>query len=128
MTRAELARLSGCNLETIRYYEKIGLIPPPPRNAVGYRLYDAHHVKRLRFILRSRELGFSIEEIHSLLELIDQGIQTCAEVQEHTFTHLQSIRGKIKDLQHIETILSNTAARCSGAAVPDCPILEALFS
>ena len=124
--RGELARLTGSNLETVRYYEKIGLLPEPPRSANDYRVYDETHVRRLRFVLRGRELGFSIEEIRGLLELVDGGNQTCGEVKVHTEHHLTDVRAKIVDLRRIEKILAQTAARCSGDAVPDCPILDAL--
>ncbi|MFN3615358.1 MAG: MerR family transcriptional regulator, partial [Rubrimonas sp.] len=80
LQRAALARRTGCNLETIRYYEKIGMMPEPPRTEAGYRIYDERHVSRLRFILRGRELGFTIEEIRGLLGLVDGGTQTCTEV------------------------------------------------
>lgn len=126
MQRAELARRTGCNLETIRYYEKIGMMPDPPRSASGYRIYDKGHVSRLRFILRARELGFAIEEIRGLLALVDGGTQTCAEVKERTERHLARVRAKIADLRRIERVLAATAARCAGNDVPDCPILEAL--
>jgi len=124
--RAELARRTGCHLETIRYYEKTEMLPEPPRTAAGYRVYDESHVARLRFILRARELGFSIEEIRGLLALVDGGEQTCAEVKARTEAHLAEVRAKIADLQRIETVLSQTAAMCSGERVPDCPILDTL--
>lgn len=126
LQRAELARRTGCNLETIRYYEKIGMMPEPPRTASGYRVYDETHVARLRFILRARELGFSIEEIRGLLALVDGGTQTCSEVKERTERHLAEVRTKIADLKRIEKVLATTAARCSGEHVPECPVLEAL--
>jgi len=126
LQRAELARRTGCNLETIRYYEKIGMLPAPPRTAAGYRVYDEDHVSRLRFILRARELGFSIDEIRGLLGLVDGGIQTCAEVKDRTERHLYDVRAKIADLKRIEKVLASTAARCSGDEVPDCPVLEIL--
>lgn len=126
LQRAELARRTGCNLETIRYYEKIGMLPAPPRTAAGYRVYDEDHVSRLRFILRARELGFSIEEIRGLLTLVDGGTQTCAEVKAMTERHLADVRTKIADLKRIEKVLASTAARCSGDEVPDCPVLETL--
>ena len=126
--RAELARRTGCNLETIRYYEKTWMMPDPPRTAAGYRVYDRGHVSRLRFILRARDLGFSIEEIRGLLELVDVGNQTCAEVKERTERHLADVRSKIADLRRIEKVLARTAARCSGGEVPECPVLEALSS
>lgn len=126
LQRAELARRTGCNLETIRYYEKIGMMPHPPRTASGYRVYDADHVSRLHFILRARELGFRIEEIRGLLALVDGGTQTCAEIKERTERHIADIRTKIADLRRIERVLATTAAKCTGDKVPDCPILEAL--
>jgi MerR family mercuric resistance operon transcriptional regulator len=128
LKRAELARRSSCNLETIRYYEKIGMMPDPPRTAAGYRIYDANHVSRLRFILRARELGFAIKEIRGLLDLVDGGNQTCAEVKERTERHLTDIRSKVADLRRIEKVLSATAAQCSGESIPKCPVLEALGS
>ncbi len=128
LQRAELARLTGCNLETIRYYEKIGMIPDPPRTAAGYRIYSKGHVSRLQFILRARELGFTIEEIRGLLDLVDGGNQTCAEVKERTERHLGDVRTKIADLKRIENVLASTAARCTGDDAPECPVLEALSS
>tara|TARA_R110000782_G_C14812243_1_gene412914 strand:+ start:3162 stop:3575 length:414 start_codon:yes stop_codon:yes gene_type:complete len=128
LKRSELARRTGCNLETIRYYEKIGMMPEPPRTASGYRIYDDTHVARLRFILRGRELGFSIEELRGLLSLVDRGTQTCAEVQALTERHLANVRTKIADLRRIEKVLADTAARCSGEEVPECPVLETLAS
>lgn len=126
LQRAELARRTRCNLETIRYYEKIGMMPDPPRTASGYRIYDTSHVSRLRFILRARELGFAIEEIRGLLALVDGGTQTCAEVKERTERHLADVRTKIADLKRIERVLATTAAQCSGDQVPECPVLDAL--
>ncbi len=128
LKRAELADRTGCNLETIRYYEKIGLLKEPPRDANRYRIYDNAHVRRLRFILRGRELGFSIEDIRGLLGLVDGGTQTCAEVKARTEHHLSDVRAKIVDLRRIETILAKTAALCCGDGAPDCPMLEALAS
>ncbi|MBI4183478.1 MAG: helix-turn-helix domain-containing protein [Proteobacteria bacterium] len=124
--RAELAKRTGCNLETIRYYEKIGLMPDPPRTAAGYRTYDAGHEHRLRFILRARELGFGIEEIRGLLALVDGAAFTCAEVREMTLHHLAEVRAKIADLRRLEHTLATTVAACSGDQVPDCPVIDAL--
>ncbi|OCK09699.1 MULTISPECIES: helix-turn-helix domain-containing protein [Thalassospira] len=128
LQRAALARRTGCNLETIRYYEKICMMPDPPRTGSGYRVYDESHVSRLRFILRARELGFAIEEIRGLLGLVDGGTQTCAEVKERTERHLSDVRTKIADLKRIEKVLAATAAQCSGEQVPECPVLDALTS
>ncbi|MCT9000149.1 MerR family transcriptional regulator [Chelativorans intermedius] len=126
LRRKELARRTGCNIETVRYYEKIGLMPEPPRSAAGYRLYDEDHVSRLRFVLRARELGFAIDEVRDLLGLVDSGTQTCAEVKERTERHLSDVRARIADLRRIEKVLAATAARCTGERVPECPVLEAL--
>lgn len=128
MHRAALARRNGCNLETIRYYEKIGMMPEPPRTEAGYRVYDDRHVERLRFILRARELGFSLDDIRGLLALVDRGTQTCGEVKERTERHIADVREKIADLKRIERVLAETAAKCAGDEVPDCPVLEALTS
>jgi len=128
MQRADLAKLTGCNLETIRYDEKIGMMPDPPRTASGYRIYGEDHVSRLRFILRGRELGFSLDEVRGLLALVEGGAQTCAEVKERTERHLADVRAKIADLRRIEKVLTQTAAQCSGDMVPDCPIIEVLAS
>ena len=128
LTRGELARATGCNIETIRYYEKTGLLPDPPRTTGGYRVYSAVHVTRLRFILRARELGFSMDDIRGLLGLEDGAAPTCAEVKERTERHLADVRARISDLRQIERVLAETAKRCSGADVPDCPVLETIGS
>lgn len=124
LRRGELAAATGCDIETIRYYETIGLVPAPPRTAAGHRIYGASHVARLRFILRARALGFSIEEIRGLLALVDGGTPTCAGMKQRTETHLADIRARIADLARIEAVLAETAAQCSGNDVPECPILD----
>lgn len=126
LQRAEVARRTGCNLETVRYYEKIGMMPNPPRTAAGYRIYDDAHVARLRFILRARGLGFSIAEIRGLLDLVDGGDPSCGEVKARTEMHLGAVRAKIADLRRIERVLADTVERCRGDDSPDCPILETL--
>lgn len=126
LTRGDLARATGCNIVTIRYYEKTGLLPDPPRSAAGYRIYSAAHATRLRFILRARELGFSMEDIRGLMGLNDGAAPTCAEVKERTERHLADVRAKISDLRRIESVLAATASRCSGAEVPNCPVLDAI--
>jgi MerR family mercuric resistance operon transcriptional regulator len=126
--RGELSKRSGCNIETIRYYEKIGLLAEPGRSDGGHRLYEPADQARLGFILRGRELGFSIDELRGLLNLVDGGTQTCAEVKERTERHLADVRTKIADLRRIERVLARTAAQCSGNEVPECPVLEALAS
>lgn len=124
--RAELARRTSSNPETVRYYEKIGLMPEPPRTPNGYRVYDEAHERRLRFILRARELGFGIEEVRNLLVLVDGETFTCAEIRELTLHHLADVQAKIADLRRLERTLAMTVAACSGNAVPDCPVIDAL--
>jgi MerR family mercuric resistance operon transcriptional regulator len=126
LTRGGLAARTGCNIETIRYYERVGLLPPP-RSAGGHRLYGEGLMRRLNFVRRSRDLGFSIEEIRELLRLVDGGTYTCAEVERLARDHVREIRRKISDLRKLEKVLETMAAQCSGAAVPDCPIIDALF-
>lgn len=126
LQRAALAKRTGCNLETVRYYEKIALMPEPPRTESGHRVYDGLHEQRLRFILRSRELGFGIEEIRDLLRLVDGGAHTCAGVREMTLHHLADVRAKIADLQRLARVLAKTVSACSGDEVPDCPVIDAL--
>jgi MerR family mercuric resistance operon transcriptional regulator len=122
-----LARATGCNLETIRYYEKIGIMPDPPRSTKGYRSYDDAHVRRLKFVIRSRDLGFSLEEVRGLLGLVDEQSRTCAEVQIIAEDHLTDVRAKIADLKRIERVLSDTVARCTGDAAPECAVIDALL-
>lgn len=126
LTRGGLSKVTGCHIETIRYYEKAGLIPDPPRTAAGYRIYASRHIVRLRFILRARELGFTLDDIRGLLGLGDGTVPTCAEVKARTDRHLTDVRAKIADLRRIEAALAKTAAQCSGADVPHCPVLETL--
>ena len=122
-----LSRRAGVHIETIRYYEKIGLLPPPPRTEGGHRLYGGNHRKRLTFIRRSRELGFTLDEIRNLLGLVEGGY-TCGKVQEAALAHLDIVRSKIADLRRMERTLADTAARCRGGATPDCPIIDVLSS
>ena len=128
MRRGELAQQSGCNIETVRFYEKQGLLPAPPRTRGGHRDYAPEHLKRLTFIRRSRELGFTLEEVRSLLGLVDGGDWTCAEVRAMTLEHLADVRRKIGDLERLARVLDDMAARCSGGAVPQCPIVDALLA
>ena len=128
ITRGELAKRSGCHLETVRYYEKIGLLPPPARTEGGHRLYRIDDQRRLRFILRGRELGFSIDELRSLLSLADSKAYTCGEVHDLTVGHLGSVRQKIADLKRLERTLARISDECSGDAVPECPVIDALWA
>ncbi len=126
LRRADLSRATGCNLETIRYYETAGILPPPARTPAGHRTYEAADVQRLRFVLRARELGFSLDDIRGLLGLGDGALRSCAEVKEKTEAHLADVKAKIADLQRIEAVLSRTAALCGGGDRPECPVLDSL--
>lgn len=127
MQRAELARRTGCNLETVRYYEKVGLLPEPPRTASGYRSYDTIHERRLRFVLRARELGFSLDEIRELLRLVDERDRPCAEARNVAAVHLADVRDKIADLKRMERVLKDVVAQCGDGTLPECPLIETLF-
>lgn len=126
LTIGKLADAARVNLETIRYYERIGLMPRPGRTVGGYRSYGAEHIRRLAFIRRARELGFSIEDIKTLLALAEPGHASCADVKVLTMSHLDSVRAKISDLRRLETILTRTVSQCSGAETPTCPVLDML--
>jgi MerR family mercuric resistance operon transcriptional regulator len=128
LSRGRLANRSGVNSETIRYYEKIGLMPDPMRSAGGHRIYERSHLKRLSFIRRTRELGFTLKEIRGLLGLVDGGGYTCAEVQDRTFVHMNDVQQKIRDLQKMQRTLKSMASKCDGGQVPNCPIVDELFS
>ncbi len=125
----ELATASGCKVETVRYYEKIGLMPEPPRTEGGHRLYSLNLLKRLTFVRRSRELGFPIEQIRELLRFVDEPGHTCGEVKGMAMLHARAVQGKIDDLKRLQKALNDMAARCKGKgyALEDCPIIDALF-
>ena len=122
----ELSRLTGINIETIRYYEKIKMLKPPPRTEGGRRVYGPSETRVLAFIRRGRELGFSLDEIRALLALGAPGKASCADVQEIAAHHLDDIRSKIADLRKLERLLAKTIAQCSGRKVPDCPVVDIL--
>jgi MerR family mercuric resistance operon transcriptional regulator len=122
-----LSKQSGVNIETIRYYERIGVMPKPRRSAGGYRLYGPDHLKRLTFVRRGRELGFSLDELRDLLRLVDGHSYTCTEVHDLAVEHLAEIRRKIADLRRLQRVMSEMAAECSGDRIPECPIIDVLF-
>ncbi len=129
LTIGRLSERTSCKVETIRYYEKIGLIAPPARSPAGYRQYSTSDVDRVGFIRRCRELGFSLHKIEALLTIAgDAGSHTRAEVKGLVDEHQQEIRAKIRDLQELATALQAIGEHCDGGAVPasECPILEAL--
>lgn len=121
-----LSRLTGVNIETIRYYERIGMVPAPPRSESGRRIYGEDERRVLAFIRRGRELGFSLPEIRALLELGAPGDASCGEVREIASAHLAGVRAKIADLAKLEAVLSDAVARCTGDTAPVCPVLDVL--
>ncbi len=126
-TIGALSKGTGCHIETIRYYERIGLMPKPPRSPGGHRLYRDDHLRRLTFIRRSRELGFTLEEVRGLLRLVDGGSYTCAEVKALTLDHAAEVRRKVADLRKLERVLKERAAVCVGGEVPECRIIDPLY-
>lgn len=127
-TIGELARRAGVNIQTVRYYERRGLLDEPERRDSGYRVYDASVLERLRFIRRAQELGFTLSEIGELLELRLEPSTTAGLVKEKAERKITEIEGKLRDLTRIRDALSHLAGRCHGGRGPtgDCPLLEAL--
>ena len=121
-----VSRHTGVNIETIRYYEKINIMPKPARTTGGNRVYSVEQVRRLNFIKRSRELGFSLNEIRELLELVDGGDFACSDVHGIAVRQIDNIRTKIKNLRRMERVLKDMAAECDLGVVPQCPIVDAL--
>ena len=121
----ELSRRTGCNIETIRYYERIGLLPAPPRRG-RYRSYGREDVARLSFVRRARELGFTLNEVRALLGLAASGQASCAEVRELAASHLKDVRARIADLKRMERVLADSVRACDAGRDPGCPLLDAL--
>jgi MerR family mercuric resistance operon transcriptional regulator len=124
----EMSRKTGVNIETIRYYERTNLLPKPDRTRGGNRQYNYEQLKRLKFVRRSRDLGFSIAKIKALLEMVDGVDLTCGEVHDMTIFHLSNVKNKIDDLRQLEKTLKKIAAECSKGDLPDCPIIDTLFA
>jgi DNA-binding transcriptional MerR regulator len=120
-----LSQLSGVNIETIRYYEKVDLLPALSRASNGYRQYDVTSLERLAFIRRGRELGFSIDEIRELLQLAHHPERPCADADRMTRAHLNDIEGKIRDLQRMRRALTQVA-HCTSRTAEHCELLGAL--
>lgn len=122
----ELSRRTGCNIETIRYYERVGLLSKPPRQG-RYRRYDDDAVARLRFIRRSRQLGFTLDDIRALLRLaVADGENARAETRSLAAAHVAEIRTKIADLRAMEAVLADAICECDAGQQPRCPLIEVL--
>ena len=127
LTTGELARRGGVNLESIRFYEREKLLPKPPRTASGYRMFSEDAVRRVQFIKRAQDLGFSLKEIRELLALRLEPGSGCADLRQKAEAKLTDIEQKIRDLQRMKRALGRLASACPGrGAVSDCPILESL--
>jgi len=126
MKIGELSRATGTNIETIRYYERIGLLPEPQRTAANYRSYGDTHRARLAFVRHSRDLGFTIEEIRSLLDLSDHPERECDEADRIATRHLEQVEEKIAQLTLLRDELARIIGRCRGGIAADCRVIEAL--
>ena len=126
MNIGEASDASGVSAKMIRYYEEIGLIAPAGRTASNYRVYDADSVNRLRFVRRSRKLGFSLEETERLLKLWDDKARASAEVKAMALHHVEELDQKIAEMQAMRDTLAHLAERCQGNDRPSCPILADL--
>jgi MerR family mercuric resistance operon transcriptional regulator len=123
----ELSRQTGCNIETIRYYERIGLLPAPPRCG-RYRNYGPADVGRLRFVRRARELGFALDEVRALLVLAAEGQASCADARDLAAVHLKDVRARIADLRRMERVLAETVLACDENNNTSCPLIATLSS
>ena len=124
ITRGDLAKRTGVNAETIRYFERIGILAAPQRTEGGHRVYNQNHVRALSFIRRARALGFSPDEVRAIVELGGPGKATCGEVREIASHHLERVRAKIADLVEIERLLAITIERCSGRPNSECAVMD----
>jgi DNA-binding transcriptional MerR regulator len=126
MKTGDLAKAVGVKVETVLFYEKVGLLPPPSRSQANYRQYDLSHVMRLTFIRRARDLGFGLHAVRDLLTMADDKDQPCMAIDNIATAQLREVKRKIADLQLLETELSNIIGQCRNGFVSDCKIVEAL--
>lgn len=127
MTIGQVARHAGVGIETVRFYERQGLLDAPPRRASGYRQYSPDAIRRLQFIRRAKDLGFSLQEIGELLSLRVNPTTTCSEVKARAEAKIADIDAKLRDLQRMKAALGQLAVACSGQGpTSQCPILDAL--
>ena len=127
MRIGELATACDCPVETIRYYEKIGLLPQAARLANGYRSYEDTHRKWLQFILRSKELGFCQDEVRRLTDLAHQKQPACADVHELLEQHVDDVRKRIKELRRLQRALVRLKTQCRDGTLNDCPVIDELM-
>ncbi len=127
LTIGEVAKQTHVRIETLRYYERMGLVAPPPRNGSNYRLYPEETVRRVQFIKRAQQLGFSLKDITELLALRATPETPCADIRTRAVAHIDTIEGKIRALHAMKAVLTQLVAECPGqGAITDCPILASL--
>lgn len=127
LTIGRLASEAGINLETVRYYERQGLMPKPPRSSSGYRLFPIDAAQRLRFIKRAQDIGFSLKEIRELLALRVSPRTSSAEIRKRAEAKITDIEGKIKTLESMRKSLRKLTNACAGCGpISECPIIESL--
>ncbi|ABI58373.1 MerR family transcriptional regulator [Nitrosomonas eutropha] len=126
LTIGVLARATGTNIETIRYYEREGLLPKPERTKGNYRAYEASHQQRLGFIRKARDLGFSLAQVRTLLSLSDDKSRSCSAIDEIAMEHRKAVEQKILDLRALKAELDNLIDQCSCGTVAECRIIESL--
>ena len=123
----ELSARTGTKIETIRFYERIGLLPRPLRSPSRYRIYEIGDVRRLYFLKRARELGFTLDQVRTLFALsAGDGREACGEARRLAAGHLAEVRARIADLRAIERALSDVVHRCEGGELPGCPLIDTL--
>lgn len=123
----EMSRKTGVHVETIRYYERIRLMPKPLRSEGGQRFYTEDHEKRLAFIRRCRSLDFPLSDIRFLLRVAEKNTPSCAEVEQFAGKHLERIRTKLKELRAMEKTLKQLVAECKHNKTPSCPVIEQFY-
>jgi MerR family mercuric resistance operon transcriptional regulator len=123
----ELSKRTGCNIETIRYYERIGVLRRPARTGGGFRRYNLSDLRRLAFVRRARDLGFTLDKVRALLRLADRRERSCAAVRDLAAGHLNDVCKKIADLKKMQRILRGMVLQCADGTLPNCPLIETLF-
>ena len=122
----ELSRATGLGVETIRYYERIGLLAPPERTAGNYRSYSIDAERRLQFVRRARGMGFTVEQVRSLLSMADRSAQDCAAVDAMARVHLAAVDQKIAELEALRGELQDLIEHCNKSTIADCRIIRSL--
>lgn len=128
MRIGELAASCSCPTETVRYYEKIGLLPAAARQENGYRIYDASHRNWLQFILRSKDLGFSQSDVRRLTDLAQSKKSACSDVHDMLTQHIAGVRAKLHELQRMERALVRLKDQCQNGTLHACPVIDELMA